>query len=426
MTVVIAGAGIAGLTLGLTLEQLGVPFRIVEAARSLRPLGVGINLQPNAVRELDDLGLLRGLDRIGIPTEEWALATPTGVEVYAEPRGLAAGYRWPQYSVHRGQLQMLLYDALRQRAGDDVVLPGHRIVDVDAGPDDATIVCERRLDGATVRIDGSVVLGADGLHSAIRAWMWPDEGPPVWGGGVLWRATSFGPPVRTGASFVLLGTMDQRFVHYPIARPDPATGTQLQNWIAELSFDPGAGWRRSDWNQRVEIDEFAPAFADWDVGWLDVPGLIASAPEVFEYPMVDRDPAAAWVRGRVGLIGDAAHVMYPVGSNGASQAIVDARVLGARFVEHGVGPSALEAYQDTLLEPISALVLRNRGAGPIAILGEVERRARGDLATVTHVGDVIPPSEVEAFMADYRAAAGVAVEALNTAPPTIEPGARVA
>ncbi len=423
MTVVIAGGGVAGLALGLTLHEIGVPFVVLESVRGLRPLGVGINLQPNAVRELDDLGLLRALDGIGIPTEEWALAAPTGVEVYAEPRGLAAGYRWPQYSVHRGRLQMLLYETLVARAGPEVVLLGHRLLDVEQDRAGAVAVCERRRDGSTVRIDAELVIGADGLHSAVRRWMFPDEGPPVWGGGVLWRATSLGRPVRTGASFVLLGTMAQRFVHYPIERPDPATGLQLQNWIAELTFDPAQGWGRSDWNQRVDVDEFAPAFADWNVGWLDVPGLIAGAGEVFEYPMVDRDPVPTWVQGRVGLIGDAAHVMYPVGSNGASQAIVDARVLGKHLVAHGVGPAALDAFEAELLEPISALVLRNRGAGPIAILGEVERRCDGDF---DHIDQVIPPAEVDEFMAGYKRAAGFAIDTLNLAPPTIEPGARAA
>ncbi len=419
MTVLIAGGGIAGLSLGLTLHEIGVPFRVYESVRSIRPLGVGINLQPNAVRELDDLGLADRLGEIGIPTEEWVLASAEGNEVYAEPRGLAAGYRWPQYSVHRGRLQMLLHDALVERAGADHVVVGHRFVDASQTPSGVTATFEDRATGARVAIDGELLVGADGLHSAVRRGFAPDEGPPVWGGAVLWRGTAFGPPVRTGASFVLLGSLDQRFVHYPIAPVEPSTGRQLQNWIAELTFDPAEGWGSSDWNRRVETDTFAPAFADWDVGWLDVPSLIAGADEVFEYPMVDRDPIDRWVDGRIALMGDAAHVMYPVGSNGASQAIVDARVLGRRLVDHGVGPAALSAYEADLHEDVSALVLRNRGAGPIAILGEVDRRCGG---VFDDIDDVIPPAEVEAFMAGYKAAAGFAMDTLNAAAPTIAPG----
>ena len=252
--------------------------------------------------------------------------------------------------------------------------------------------------------------------------MHPNQGPPQWGGAVNWRGTAYGPPIRTGASFVLAGTMPQRFVHYPIAEPDPETGLQLQNWITELTFDPAERSVDSSWNKEVPFGTFLPEFEDWQFDWLDVPAFIRSAERTWEYPMVDRDPLDTWVDGRVVLIGDAAHVMYPVGSNGGSQAIVDARVLGAAMIEHGVGPDALHAFEAQLLDDMNALVLRNRGAGPIALLGVVDERCGGEF---DDIDDVIPRPEREAFMERYKAAAGFARDALNAAPPTIEPGARV-
>jgi 2-polyprenyl-6-methoxyphenol hydroxylase-like FAD-dependent oxidoreductase len=426
MTVIVAGGGIAGLTAALTCHQIGVPVEVFESVRELQPLGVGINLQPNAVRELYDLGLEAELPGIGIEAKEWALVAPNGRDVYAEPRGRLAGYRWPQFSVHRGELQMLLYRAAVDRLGADAVATGAKVTGYRNTPDGIVALVERR-DGTTEEVAGTVLLGADGLRSAVRAQMHPDEGNPQWGGAIMWRGTSPGAPIRSGASFTLIGTMDHRFIHYPISEPDPATGLQTQNWIAELTYDP-AEWPEdlmgstADWNQRVPIDKFIEYFEPWRFDWLDVPALIRRAEAVFEYPSVDRDPVDRWVDGRAALIGDAAHVMYPTGSNGASQAIVDARVLGAAFVAHGVGPDALVAYEDELLEPMSALVLRNRGAGPIAILGLVEERCGGEF---DNIDDVLAPDEVDEFMAGYKAAAGLAIDALNAAQPIIAPGSRV-
>jgi 5-methylphenazine-1-carboxylate 1-monooxygenase len=427
MTVIVAGGGIAGMAAALTCHQIGVPVKVFESVRELRPLGVGINLQPNAVRELYDLGLDAALPTIGIESREWALVAPNGRDVYAEPRGRLAGYRWPQFSVHRGQLQMLLYHTALDRLGPDAIVTGARVTGYRNIADGVVALVEHR-DGSHSEEAGTVLLGADGLRSAIRAQMHPGEGAPQWGGSIMWRGTTPGPPIRSGASFTLIGTMNHRFIHYPISAPDPSTGLQTQNWIAELTYDP-AGWPQdlmgstADWNQRVNIEKFLEHFEAWQFDWLDVPMLIRGADAVFEYPSVDRDPVDHWVDGRAVLLGDAAHVMYPTGSNGASQAIVDARVLGARFLDHGVTPEALSAFEAELLEPMSALVLRNRGAGPIAILGMVEERCGG---VFDNIDEVLPPAEVDAFMASYKAAAGFAVDTLNRAAPTIPTGARVA
>ena len=420
--VLIAGGGIGGMALALTLHQIGVPCVIFEAVPELKPLGVGINLQPNAVRELMDLGLGEAeLGRIGIPVREWALVGRNGNDVYAEPRGLLAGYRWPQYAVHRGELQMLLARTVLQRLGPDALRLGQRVTGYRQGANGVTALLENRQ-GQQLQAEGRLLVAAEGLHSVVRAQMHPRQPPLNWGGAIMWRGTTPGVPIRSGASFTGLGSLKHRLVLYPISPADPHTGLATINWVAEITVDNSKGWGHSDWNRKVRLSDFVGHFADWNYGWLDVPAMLRGALEIFEYPMIDRDPVPTWVDGAVALLGDAAHVMYPVGSNGASQAIVDARVLGAALLQHGVLPQALRAYDDKLCADISALVLRNRSAGPFALLGLVDERSGG---VFDDINQVIPLAEREAFMARYKAAAGIAIDTLNAAPPTIAPGARL-
>ena len=420
--VLIAGGGIGGLALALTLHQVGVRATVFEAARAMRPLGVGINLQPNAVRELIDLGIGTDiLDSVGLPALEWALVGLNGAEIHAEPRGLEAGYRWPQYAVHRGRFHMALYRAVQQRLGAGAIHVGCRVTGYERRAAGVTALVET-LDGGQKRVDGTLLIGADGIHSAIRAQMHPGQPPIHWGGAIMWRGTTRARPIRTGSSFVGLGTHRHRMVIYPISRPG-ADGLAEINWIAELTVDPGEGWERTGWFRPVETADFAHHFAAFRYDWLDVPALISGTQVAYENPMIDRDPVPTWVDGPVALIGDAAHAMYPTGSNGASQAIVDARVIGAKMLDHGVTPAALAAYDAELCGPVSELVLRNRGAGPFGLLDLVDQRCGGRF---DDIDAVIPAAERAAFMAGYKAAAGFAVDRLNAAPPTIPPGARVA
>ena len=419
--VLIAGGGIGGLAVALTLHQLGVPFTVLEGARELAPLGVGINLQPNAVRELGDLGIGTDvLDGIGVATHEWALVGRNGNDIYSEPRGLRAGYRWPQYAVHRGRLQLLLAQTLRERAGDDAMLLGHRVTGYDKHADGTVTALGERADGSTFRESGTLLLGADGIHSAVRAQMHPDQPPIHWGGTIMWRGTTQARPIRTGASFVGLGSARHRVVIYPISPADPGTGLATINWIAEIRVDEVDDRAASGWFRRVQVEEFAHHFADWTYDWLDVPDLLARADVAYENPMIVRDPVPTWQDGPVLRVGDAAHAMYPTGSNGASQAIMDARLLGAAMLEHGVTPDALAAFDAQLCGPISELVLRNRGDGPFGLLDLVDERCGGQF---DDIDEVVPELERNAFMAGYKAAAGFAVEQLNSARPTIAPGA---
>jgi 2-polyprenyl-6-methoxyphenol hydroxylase-like FAD-dependent oxidoreductase len=420
--VIIAGGGIGGLATALTLHQIGVTCVVFESVRDMRPLGVGINLQPNAVRELHDLGITQDdLDRVGLPAKEWALVGLNGNDIYAEPRGRLAGYQWPQYAVHRGKFHLLLYDKLVERIGPEAVRLGNRVTGYRKNPDGSVSARIEQADGSTSEATGPLLVGADGIHSAVRAQMHPTQPPIHWGGAVMWRGTTWAKPIRTGSSFVGLGTHRHRMVFYPISHPDPETGLSMINWIAEVTRDSNEGWQQSGWFRQVRIDEFVHHFEGWVWDWLDVPALIRQADVAFENPMIDRDPVPTWQDGPVALLGDAAHAMYPTGSNGGSQAIVDARVLGAAMVEHGVTQEALAAYDAKLCGPVSQLILRNRGAGPFGLLNLVDERCGGSF---DNIDDVIPPAERNAFMAAYRAAAGFAIESLNNAPRTIPSGAR--
>lgn len=413
--IIIAGAGIGGLALAITLKQLGIPCLVLESVAQLKPLGVGINLQPNAVRELYEMGIGESqLDQVGVKTQEWALVGRNGREIYAETRGLLAGYNWPQYSVHRGQLQMLLHDRFMESGGADSLLLGWKVQKYINQTDGVSVIAESKS-GESRTFEGSLLVGADGLHSKVRAQMYPEQPEPHWSGAIMWRGVTPGKPMRTEASFIGLGHHDHRLVVYPISQPDEE-GMSVINWIAEITVDTKDGLPSGDWNRKVELADFFEHFADWNFDWLDVPAMLKGAGDIYEYPMIDRDPVPTWVDGRVVLMGDAAHVMYPVGSNGASQAIVDARELAAAFIAHGVSTEAIQAYDQKLCKPISELVLRNRGSGPFGLLREVDERCGGEF---DNIHDVISPQEMDEFMHNYKAAAGYAMDALNNAPSII-------
>ncbi len=418
--VIIAGGGIGGLTLALTLHQIGVPCLVLESSRQMRPLGVGINVQPNAVRELYDLGIgSDDLDQVGVQALEWALVGLNGKEVYAESRGLEAGYKWPQYAAHRGELHVMLYRKVLERLGPDSVRLGCKVLGYTAS--ETGVQVQVQTPDGNEDLTASLLIGADGIHSAVRAQMHPDQPPIHWGGAVMWRGTVRAKPLRTGSSFVGLGTHRHRMVIYPVSEPD-ADGMALINWIAEVTMDSAEGWQNDGWFRPVQLADFIHHFEEFRYDWLDVPAMLSQTDCAYENPMIDRDPVDTWVEGPVGLIGDAAHAMYPTGSNGASQAIVDARVLGAKMIEHGVTPDALAAFDQELCAPISELVLRNRGAGPFGLLNLLDDRCGG---VFEDIEDVIPAAERQDFMGKYKAAAGFAMEKLNAADPIIAPGARV-
>lgn len=418
MTVIISGAGIGGLTMALTCHELGIPVKVFEQVSEITPLGVGINLQPHAVREIFELGLEAEIEAIGVRTKEVAYFSKKGLPIHAEARGIWAGYKWPQFSIHRGELQMMLLEAVRARLGEGAVETGAAIIGYEEDEDGVRVQVER--DGIVSEERGAVLIGADGLHSKIRAGFYPDEGAPIWAGAVLWRGTSKAVPFLSGASMGMAGHETQKFVTYPISAPDE-NGEAVINWIAELKFAPDANWNREDYNRKGVLADFLPAFEGWNFDWLDIPALIKSADMVYEFPMIDRDPLPRWSFGRVTLLGDAAHAMYPIGSNGATQAILDARMLGRLLYEKGITAEALRAYDEDRRPKCNAVVLANRGNGPDQVMQVVEERTGGEFE---NIDDVLSPTERLEMAKAYKKIAGFDVKALNETPSIITEGMR--
>ena len=420
--VLIAGGGIAGLALALTLDQIGVPCIVFESVQELKPLGVGINIQPNAVRELEDLGIDEAeLDQVGLPAREWALVGLNGKDIYSEPRGKLAGFKWHQYAVHRGKFHLMLYRKVIERLGPDAVKLGRQVTGYRKESDGSVTALVTTRDGQREEYTGALLFGAEGIHSDVRAQMHPAQPPIHWGGTIMWRGTARGVPIRSGSSFVGLGTSRHRIVFYPISHPDEQ-GLADINWIAEQTYEDGHDWSSSGWFRPVELSEFASEFDGFVYDWLDVPALLRKSEAAYENPMIDRDPLPTWVDGPVALLGDAAHPMYPTGSNGASQAIIDARVIGRLMLEHGITPAALKAYDEEMCQPVGQVALRNRQAGPFGLLKMVEERCGG---VFDDIDAVVPAAERSAFMTAYQKAAGFAREVLNQAPRTIPEGAKV-
>ena len=403
MRVIIAGGGIGGLTTALSLHAAGIEAEVFESVAEIRPLGVGINILPHAVRELTELGLADALAATGIATRELRYISAHGQEIWREPRGLAAGYHWPQYSIHRGRLHMLLLAEVRARLGAGRVHLGKRMISTSQDAHGATA---HFADGSSAT--GDALVAADGIHSAARAQRHPDEGPPRWKGAVLWRATSVAPGFLGGATMIQCGHHDLKFVCYPIANnPD---GTQLINWIAEKVFPQDTAWSREDWNRTGDLEAFVPLYEAWRWDFLDVPALMRRAEAVFEYPMVDRDPLEAWSIGRITLLGDAAHPMYPIGSNGSSQAILDARVLAMHLKRASSVEAGLAAYDAARRPATAALTIANRGLGPDLVLEEVHRRAPHGFV---RLHDVISEDELRETAQTYKQLAGFDPALLN-------------
>ena len=419
MDVIIVGGGIAGLTLALSLDQAGIASRVYEAVADPAPLGVGINLQPTAVRELTELGLGEELARTGLATRALAYFNKHGQLIRNEPRGVAAGYRWPQYSIHRGALQALLLRAARQRIGPGNVRCGLRLTDVAQDADRVTVRVRDSRSGEDIIDTADIVVGADGIHSAVRRALYPTEGAPRFARQVLWRAAVEAEPFLDGATMIIAGHFHQRVIAYPMGRA-AADGRLLTNWICQAAVDDTAD-RQEDWNKRVAKEKVLAAFAGWRFPWLDLPALIEATSDIYEFPLVDRDPLDGWTFGRVTLIGDAAHAMQPIGSQAGSQAIVDARALTAALLQHSEPNEALRRYDAARRPAMNAITLQNRRLGPEAFLQLVEERAPNGF---TRVDDVISSAELDAIASSFALTAGLDVEAVNSRPVYVPSSAR--
>lgn len=407
--VIVVGGGAGGLVTALGLHAAGIDCDVYESVDEVREVGVGINLLPHAARELDALGCLDRLEAVSIQPTTLRYFTRRGQQIWSEPRGRAAGYPWPQLSIHRGALQSTLLEITRERLGADRIHTGHHLTALESDDHGATAHFSAGRRGPhLVSVRGPVVVAADGIHSTARAMRYPDEGMPRWNGSILWRGTAEVDPVFDGRTMVWAGHPAHKFVGYPIR--DLPDGRQLFNFIAEFRTDGLELAEREDWNQPGVLDDFIGRFEDWTFDWLDVPALIRSSPGTYRFPMVDRDPVDRWTFGRTTLLGDAAHPMYPIGSNGASQAILDARVLVGCLRSYPDDPvAALERYDAIRRPATAAVVMANRGLGPEMPMQLVEERAPDGF---DDIGDVISAEEIRQVTEGYRATAGFAVAEL--------------
>jgi 2-polyprenyl-6-methoxyphenol hydroxylase-like FAD-dependent oxidoreductase len=412
MKVIIIGGGIGGLATALMLHARGIDCEIYEQSDAVRELGVGINTLPHAIRELAELGLLDRLDAVAVRTYELFYTNRFGQEIWREPRGTDAGYEYPQFSVHRGRLQAVIYDAVRSRLGESRIHTGHRLgafTQDDAGVT-AYFFDRNGSHRATAR--GDVLVGADGIHSAVREALYPNEGPARWNGSMLWRGAIDWPQFLTGRSMVIAGGMAAKLVIYPIAegsRPNH----RLTNWAVLVKIaEPGVPPRKEDWSRLGRLEELMPHVQRFRIPYVDAKALIEASTEFWEYPLCDRDPLPHWSHGRVTLLGDAAHPMYPVGSNGASQAILDARCLADRLVGAEHPWHALWTYEQERLPMTAQVVRMNRKGGPEGVIDAVEERAPDGFS---NVDDVLPFEQRKAIVRGYASTAGFAREQVNKA-----------
>jgi 2-polyprenyl-6-methoxyphenol hydroxylase-like FAD-dependent oxidoreductase len=417
MKAIIVGGGIGGLTTALMLRARGIGCELFEQSDTIRELGVGINTLPHAIRELAGLGLLQQLDEIAIRTDQLYYLNRRGQEVWREARGVDAGHDVPQFSIRRGRLQSVIHRAVEERLGLDAIHTGCRLGAFTQDEGGVTAYFFDRSGQHIKTVRGDILIGADGIHSRVREALFPAEGPPCWNGLMLWRGARDWPLFLSGRSMIVAGGLHAKVVVYPIAEGS-SPASRLTNWAVLVKVGEGnvAPPRREDWSRPGKREELMPHVARFAVPYVDVPTLISATPEFFEYPCCDRDPLPWWTSGRVTLLGDAAHPMYPVGSNGASQAILDARVLTREILAHGPTHAALLAYEAERRPATSDLVMLNRRNGPEQVMQLVEERAPDGFGVVT---DVLSLQELEDIAVNYKRVAGFQVEGLNAKPPIV-------
>ncbi|MFV0386399.1 flavin-dependent oxidoreductase [Paracoccus sp. (in: a-proteobacteria)] len=408
MTVLIAGAGIGGLTTALMLHHRGIAAQVVEQAAQVREVGVGINTLPHSIAELAELGLLPRLDEVGLRTRELRYLTRNGQEVWRELRGMHAGHDHPQFSIHRGRLQKLLYDAVVERLGPGAVLTGLRLTGFVQDEAGVTAHFTDAIDGLSSRtLRSEVLVCADGIHSMGRKRFFPNEGRPSWTGVVMWRGAAEWPVWEDGETMAIAGGLGAKLVLYPIA---PAKdGRQLMNWVvnvrvADASVSPPPP---ESWSKQAPLAKVLPHARRFTVPGFDLEALVRGSSAIFEYPMADRDPLPRWTHGRVTLLGDAAHPMYPVGSNGAAQAILDARCLADHLAQAEHPREALYRYEQDRLPKTAEVVRTNRIGGPERVIDEVERLSP---RRFDNVDDVLCYEDRKAIVKGYARMAGFATK----------------
>jgi 5-methylphenazine-1-carboxylate 1-monooxygenase len=409
MKVVIVGGGIGGLALALSLHRLGIDCDVHESAPEVREIGVGITLLPHAMRELEQLGLQGKLEQAGIDNLESVFFNRFGQFIYREARGRHAGYAWPEIGVHRGKLHRVLYEAALERLGADRIRLDQRCVGVEQDEAGATARFEDAAGAALPPARGDVVIACDGVNSAVRRQFYPDE-QVAFTGINTWRGVTVHPPILSGRSYLRIGTIATgKMVIYPIVDNVDGKGNQLINWVAEIRQDVAS---KNDWNKPGRVEDFLPFFAGWRFDWLDVTRLITTAQQIFEYPMVDKDPVPRWTFGRVTLLGDAAHPMYPRGSNGSAQALIDAAALAGELASAKEPQAALQAYERQRIEVTARIVQTNRTVPPDFIIMRADELSGGG-PIAGGIDSLISQAELRRISEDYKRIAGFSLDTLR-------------
>ena len=407
----IAGAGIGGLTTALCLHKAGFEVEIFESAKEIKALGVGLNILPHAVRVLTQLGLEPAMEAMAISTSELVYFNKFGQTIWQEPRGKFAGYHWPQFSIHRGDFQMLLLGEVSKQIGSERIHTGHCLQNAVNTIDGVTATFSNKDSNEVIgSFRANALIAADGIHSAGRKLFYPKEGKPKFSGIILHRGITVAKPFLTGSSMIMAGSVAKKFVAYPIKNAVDNNDRQLVNWVADLSANSEDNIIPQDWNRKADKDKLLREFSSWKFNWLEIPSLIAGAEAIYEFPMSDRDPLQRWSFGNITLLGDAAHPMYPIGSNGASQAIIDAACISECLSGCHNILDAFKKYESIRLPATANIILQNRQMGPEKVMQLVEDRAPNGF---DQVYDVIPRQELESIIAGYKKIAGFDKEELN-------------
>jgi 5-methylphenazine-1-carboxylate 1-monooxygenase len=409
MKALIIGGGIGGLCTALCLKKAGFEVKIFESVKEIRPLGVGINTLPHSVRVLTNLGLEEKIAKNAVETKDLLYFNRYGQKFWEEPRGKFAGYKWSQFSIHRGNFQMLLFDEVVQKIGIENIFTNHHLASFQETNNEviATFI-NRETDKIIHQEKGDILIGADGINSVVRQQLYPNEGEPCYSGNILYRGTTMMKPFLSGSSMVMIGSLKQKMVAYPINPNLDENGNQLINWVANLKETDTEKITERDWNRQADKARLVEIYKKWNFDWLDVPTMIEQSPAVYEFPMSDRNPLDRWTFGRVTLLGDAAHPMYPIGSNGASQAILDADCLTEMLINEPNPLIALQKYDAERVPATAKVVMQNRAKGPDQIMDMMEERFPEGFSE-----NEIPHDELETVMNHYKKIAGFDVQSLN-------------
>jgi 2-polyprenyl-6-methoxyphenol hydroxylase-like FAD-dependent oxidoreductase len=408
MNVNIIGGGIGGLTTALALQEAGFSVKVFESVKEMRPLGVGINILPHCVRVLTNLGLQEKIAQSAIETSDLVYFNKFGQQFWTEPRGRFAGYKWPQFSVHRGVLQMILLNAVKDRIGEKCLFPNHHLSHFEQSEDHVTAHFIDKESGQKLfESTSDILIGADGINSVVRKQLNPEEGPPIYSENVLYRGTSKMKGFLNSTSMVMIGHLGQKMVAYPIANQPDEDGNYLINWVANVQEGKSKLTAR-DWNREADKQRLVDIYKNWNFDWLNIPEMIGNTEKVYEFPMSDRNPLDKWTAGRVTLLGDAAHPMYPIGSNGASQAILDADTLCEALKNEKTAELALSVYEAERLPATSSIVLQNRAKGPDQIMDMMEEWFPEGFSEKQ-----IPQEALREVMNNYKKVAGFDINSLN-------------